>query len=68
MTAEEAVRGYTAWGAFAGFDERDGGTIAVGKRADFTVMTVDPFRAAPRALLRGNVVLTVSRGRVTYRR
>jgi hypothetical protein len=31
-------------------------------------MTVDPFRAAPRALLRGNVVLTVSRGRVTYRR
>ncbi|MFN7531910.1 MAG: amidohydrolase [Gemmatimonas sp.] len=68
MSAEEAVRGYTVWSAHAGFDDADGGPIAVGRRADFTVMTVDPFRAAPRELLRGSVVLTVSRGRVTYRR
>jgi len=68
MTAEEAVRGYTVWGAFAGFDAQEAGTIAVGKRADVTVLTVDPFRAAPAALLRGAVVMTVSRGRVVYRR
>jgi predicted amidohydrolase YtcJ len=68
MTAEEAVRGYTVWGAFAGFDEADAGMIAVGKRADFTVLDDDPFRAGPEELLRGKVVLTVSRGRVTYRR
>lgn len=68
MTAEEAVRGYTVWSAFAGFDEADAGTIAVGKRADFTVLDVDPFRASPAELLRGKVVLTVSRGRVTFQR
>jgi len=69
MTPEEAVRGYSSWSAFAGFDERDAGTIAVGKRADFTVLDVDPFRlATPAALLRGRVMLTVSRGRVTYSR
>jgi predicted amidohydrolase YtcJ len=69
MTPEEAVRGYTVWSAHAGFDERDGGSIAIGKRADFTVLDVDPFRlASPAALLRGRIMLTVSRGRVTYAR
>jgi predicted amidohydrolase YtcJ len=67
MTAEEAVRGYTVWSAFAGFDEQEAGTIAVGKRADITVLTVDPFRAAPAELLHGAVVMTVSRGRVVFR-
>ncbi|MFN0097261.1 MAG: amidohydrolase [Gemmatimonadaceae bacterium] len=67
MTAEEAVRGYTLWAAYAGFDEGDAGTIAVGKRADLTVLNVDPFRADGPALLRGAVVLTMSRGRVTSR-
>ena len=67
MTAEEAVRGYTVWNAFAGFDEVRGGTIAVGKRADFTVIDVDPFRVgSARELLRGKVLMTVFNGRVTY--
>lgn len=69
MTPEEAVRGYSTWAAYAGFDEQEAGSIAVGKRADFTVITVDPFRvAAPAELLSGAVQLTVSRGRVTYQR
>ena len=69
MTPEEAVRGYSTWSAFAGFDEADAGTIAVGKRADLTAMDVDPFRLdTPAALLRGRVMLTVSRGRVTFER
>jgi hypothetical protein len=68
MTAEEAVRGYTVWGAWAGFDEQEAGTLAVGKRADLTVLDVDPLRAEPKALLRGSVVLTVSRGRVVFQR
>ncbi|MCE2903265.1 MAG: amidohydrolase [Gemmatimonadaceae bacterium] len=68
LTPEEAVRGYTVWSADAGFDEREAGTIALGRRADLTVLDVDPFRAEPRALLRGGVVLTVSRGRVVFER
>ena len=69
MTPEEAVRGYTAWSASAGFDEQDAGTIAIGKRADFTVLDIDPFRLeTPAALLRGRVMLTVTRGRVSFAR
>jgi predicted amidohydrolase YtcJ len=68
MTPEEAVRGYTVWSAYAGFDERDAGTLALGRRADITVLSVDPFRDDPRTLLRGQVVMTISRGRITYQR
>ena len=69
MTPEEAVRGYSTWSAYAGFDESDAGSISVGKRADLTAMDVDPFRLeTPAALLRGKVLLTVSRGRITYDR
>ena len=68
LTPEEAVRGYTVWSAAAGFDEEDAGTIRVGKRADLTVLDVDPFRADGPALLRGAVLLTLSRGRVTFQR
>ena len=66
MTAEEAVRGYTVWSAYAGFDEREAGTLQVGRRADITVLSVDPLRDEPRSLLRGHIVMTVSRGRITY--
>ncbi|AMW06261.1 hypothetical protein GEMMAAP_18690 [Gemmatimonas phototrophica] len=68
MTPEEAVRGYTVWSATAGFDETQAGVIAVGKRADLTVMDVDPFRSEGPALLKGRIMTTVSRGRVVYLR
>ncbi len=69
MTPEEAVRGYTAWAAYAGFDEADAGMLAVGRRADFTVLSVDPFHLkTPAGLLANRVELTVSRGRVTFQR
>lgn len=69
MTPEEAVRGYTIWNAYAGFDEARSGTIAVGKRADLTVIDVDPFRlSSPRDLLRGRILVTVFNGRVTHER
>jgi predicted amidohydrolase YtcJ len=68
MSAEETVRGYSSWAAYAAFDEGSAGAIAVGKRADFTAVSVDPFRAQGREeLLGGAVRLTVVRGRVIGR-
>ena len=65
MSAEEAVRGYATWAAYAGFDEKSAGAIAVGKRADFTAVSVSPFTMKNGAdLLAGTVRLTVVRGRV----
>lgn len=71
MGGDARRRGADGWRvcvAHAAFDEQDAGTIAVGKRADFMVLDVDPFRASGAELLRGKVVLTVSRGRVTFSR
>ena len=69
MTSEEAVRGYSTWAAFASFDEKSAGTIATGKRADFTAVSVDPFRESNgKALLAGMVKLTVVGGRVVGER
>jgi predicted amidohydrolase YtcJ len=66
MTPEEAVRGYTRWNAFAGFDDTEAGELTAGFRADLTIIDVDPFRLhSPRDLLRGKVLMTISRGRIT---
>jgi predicted amidohydrolase YtcJ len=67
LTPEEAIRGYTTWAAYAGFCDADCGTIANGKRADLTVMNVDPFAAgsdAPEKLLAGKISMTIVRGRI----
>jgi predicted amidohydrolase YtcJ len=71
LTPEEALRGYTAWNAYAGFHEDDAGVIAPGHWADLTALDVDPLavgEADPAALLRGKVLLTVVAGRVRYQR
>jgi len=69
MTPEEAVRGYTRWNAYAGFDETKGGMLTPNFRADLTIIDVDPFQLqSPRDLLRGTVLMTISRGRITYQR
>jgi len=70
LTAEEALRGYTTWGAWAGFEEDVTGLIAPGRRADLTVMSVDPLSvdaASAGGLLGGRILLTVASGRVVFR-
>jgi predicted amidohydrolase YtcJ len=68
MTREEALRSYTADAAFATFTEDRQGTIAVGKRADLTVLSQDIMRVAPRAILDTRVAYTIVDGVVRLRR
>ncbi len=71
MTPEEAVRGYTTWGAYSAFEESQTGVLAPGRWADLTVMSVDPFAVGdsdPGALLRGEILLTMVAGKVVYER
>ena len=70
MTAEETVRAYSQWAAFAAFAEDETGVIEVGRWADLTVMTIDPFVLEledPGAILDGEIVATVVNGNVVYR-
>ncbi|HSM29992.1 MAG TPA: amidohydrolase, partial [Woeseiaceae bacterium] len=71
VTAEEAVRAYTAWSAWASFREDESGVIAPGRWADLTVMDIDPFAAGeqhPGRLLDGQIVMTIVDGNVVYER
>ena len=69
MTAEEAVRGYTTWNAYAASWEKESGVLAPGRWADITVMDIDPLAvgaADPDELLRGSILATVVAGKVAY--
>jgi predicted amidohydrolase YtcJ len=47
MTIEEALRGWTTWAARAVFQEDTAGMIVAGRRADLTVIDIDPFHSRP---------------------
>jgi len=71
MTADEAVRTYTKWSAYASFREDKAGVIEAGRWADLTVMDVDPLVLAeqsPGDILSGRIILTIVNGKVVYER
>jgi len=66
LTLDEAVRAFTQGSAWAAFDEARGGTIAIGRRADLTILERDPYQLPASALLDLRVRATVVRGAVVY--
>ncbi|MEU5219807.1 amidohydrolase [Streptomyces sp. NPDC020807] len=67
LTALEALRGMTTGAAYAAGEEGEAGRLAVGYRADLTVLGADPLTTAPTELPDVPVRLTVVGGRVTFR-
>ena len=41
LSREDALRGMTIWAAIANFQEKDRGSIEVGKQADFIISPID---------------------------
>ena len=69
VNADEAVRGYTSWSAYASFREDETGIIDEGRWADITVMDVDPFVLAdqvPADMLQGRILMTIVDGKVVH--
>jgi predicted amidohydrolase YtcJ len=64
ITVEEALRAYTANGAYASFDESRKGTLAAGKLADLVVIDRDLFNIPPEEIRNTKVVTTVVGGKV----
>jgi predicted amidohydrolase YtcJ len=67
IAVADAVRHFTRDGAFATFDEANKGTLAVGKWADFAVLSEDIFAIPTSQLHAVRVWLTVMGGRETHR-
>lgn len=66
ITAEEALRLYTAGSAYASFDERELGMIRPGMLADLTVLADDPTAVEPATIKDIPVEMTLVGGRVAY--
>ncbi|MFC9457499.1 amidohydrolase [Streptomyces sp. NPDC056983] len=67
LTPLEALQGLTVNAAYAAGEEHVAGRIAVGRRADLTVLADNPLTTADTALPDLPVLLTVLDGRPTYR-
>ncbi len=68
MSRDEALRGYTMNGAFAGFEEGLKGSLAPGKLADITVLSHDILTCPEDDIPGTEVLYTIVGGKVLYRR
>ena len=66
VSLEQALRMFTRDAAYAAFDEKERGAIAVGRRADFTVLGRDLTAVAPLDLDDVPVRMTIVGGRVVH--
>lgn len=66
VSREEAIRAYTANGAFLSREEAIKGTLEPGKLADMVVLPFDPLTAPPEVILNGTVDMTFVGGKLVY--
>lgn len=66
VTRAEALKMFTLWPAFASFEEKERGTIEVGKVADFTVLSADIMEIPEAEILKTQCVMTVVGGEVVW--
>jgi len=66
LTAEQALRGMTIWAAKANFEEKEKGSIEIGKFADFVVLENDIMKATAEQILKNKVLKTYVNGEKVY--
>jgi len=66
VTRAEGLQAYTLNNAYAAFEEREKGSITVGKLADLAVLTKDIMTMPEREIPTARVAMTVLGGRVVY--
>ncbi|MBB5987100.1 amidohydrolase [Sphingobium lignivorans] len=68
VSRQEAIRMYTANGAFLSWEEKIKGTLEPGKLADMVVLPFDPLTADEKTLLDGKVDMTFVGGKLVFQR
>ena len=66
ITMEEAIRAYTALGAYLNFEEEKKGTLEVGKFADMILMSEDLLSIDPERIMEVDVEKTWIGGSLVY--
>lgn len=68
VSRKDALKMFTIWPAYAAFQERDKGSIEVGKLADFTVLSQDIMKIPETEILETRNDMTVIGGEIIYSR
>jgi predicted amidohydrolase YtcJ len=66
LTRMEALESYTKWPAWAAFEEKEKGTLAVGKLADVTVLDRDILAVSEDEIRGARAAYTIVGGEVLY--
>ena len=64
----DAIRMFTTWAAYGGFQEKTRGSIETGKLADLVVLSGDPLTVPAEHILDLNVDYTILDGKIAYKR
>jgi len=62
----EALKGMTIWGAYSNFEERQKGSIEVGKSADFVILDRDLLDEPKKRILNAKIVATILNGNIVF--
>ena len=68
LSMEEAIRGYTRYGAYLTFEEGIKGTLEPGMLADMVVLSDDLLSIDPERIMDVEVEMTILAGRVVFER
>jgi predicted amidohydrolase YtcJ len=66
VSREQALKMFTIWPAYAAFEEKDKGSIEVGKLADFTVLSQDIMKIPEPEILKTRSEMTIIGGGIVY--
>jgi predicted amidohydrolase YtcJ len=66
VSREQALKMFTIWPAYAAFEEKDKGSIEVGKLADFTVLSQDVMKIPAPEILKTRCAITIIGGEIVY--
>ena len=66
VSREQALKMFTLWSAYAAFQEKDKGSIEIGKLADLTVLSNDIMKISEPKILKTRCLMTVIGGEIVY--
>jgi predicted amidohydrolase YtcJ len=67
VTPYEGLKAITIWPAFQHFEEKEKGSIEVGKQADFVILSADPLTVDPLTIADIKVLETINDGQTVFR-
>jgi predicted amidohydrolase YtcJ len=66
VTRDQALKMFTAWPAYAAFQENEKGSIQTGKLADLTILSADIMKIPEAEIPKATCVMTVIGGQIIY--